>query len=323
MRVPGRRAVTRRIRWLRSRFGRRAVILGYHRIAEDAWDPYSLCVSPSHFAEHLEVIRERANPIRLSELVRGLEQDRIPPRAVVVTFDDGYADNLYCAKPLLERKAVPATVFVITGSIGGELWWDELARIITPAAAAPDLSLELPGTGFRWHPGASGAADPRTELLQALQRVLQSLGDGAREDAMARIRDGLANGTPGPVTHRCLDADELKALVENELIEVGAHSHTHSELTSLTQEEQRREVGKSKAVLEEVVGQPVLGFSYPHGSFNEETRGIVRECGFASACGSVPDVSRARSDRFSLPRLFVSDTDGSTFGKWLSWWLGD
>ncbi|NIN12696.1 MAG: polysaccharide deacetylase family protein [Gemmatimonadales bacterium] len=281
-----------------------------------------MCVSPSHFAQHLAVIRERANPIRLSELVRGLEEDRIPPRAVVVTFDDGYADNLYRAKPLLEQTAVPATVFVITGRIGGELWWDELARIVA-TASAPNLSIELPGTGFRWGSGGSAGSDPRTELLQALQRALQSLGDDARADALAQIRDSLADGTPGRVTHRCLDADELSALAGGDLIEVGAHSHTHPDLASLTGEDQRREVERSKAALEQLVDRPVQGFSYPHGSFNDASRRIVRECGFASACGSTPDLSRRRSDLFALPRLFVSDIDGATFAKWLGWWLGD
>jgi peptidoglycan/xylan/chitin deacetylase (PgdA/CDA1 family) len=281
-----------------------------------------LSINPRHFAEHLEVIRQRANPIRLSELVWGLEEDRIPPRAVTVTFDDGYADNLYRARPLLEAAAVPATVFVVTGMMGEEPWWDELTRIVNARAAPSDYSLELPGIGLAWRSGASSTEDPTGELIRALQRVLQPLDRRAREDAMVRIRDTLSSETPGQVTHRCLDADELRALALGDLIEVGAHSHTHPELATLTREEQRREVAQSKSILEELVPRPVLGFSYPYGSFGADTGRIVRECGFASGCGSTPDVSRARSDIFSLPRFFVPDIDGAAFSKWLSVWLG-
>jgi peptidoglycan/xylan/chitin deacetylase (PgdA/CDA1 family) len=106
------RSVARRIT---NRFVRRAVILLYHRVTELAADPQLLSVSPQHFAEHLDVIRKVGLPMPLKSLWQAGRRERSSKCDVIVTFDDGYADNLYNAKPLLESHDVPATVFVTTG----------------------------------------------------------------------------------------------------------------------------------------------------------------------------------------------------------------
>jgi peptidoglycan/xylan/chitin deacetylase (PgdA/CDA1 family) len=123
-------------RWLRSRFAGGALILGYHRVAEARHDPDRMCVSPRHFAEQLEVVRGCARPVSLAQLVSYLADGRLPPRLVAFTFDDGYADNLSHAWPLLERFEVPATLFVATGYIGGSFPWDGASEATQPAARA-------------------------------------------------------------------------------------------------------------------------------------------------------------------------------------------
>ena len=135
-------------RKFRGMFSPPAEILLYHRVNDFLSDPFMLCVTPQNFAEHLQVIHEVGHPIQLEELARGMHDGNMPRRAVCVTFDDGYADNLYTAKPLLERYDVPATVFMTTGSMGRsrELWWDELERVfLQPGSSSCSLA-----TGCRW-----------------------------------------------------------------------------------------------------------------------------------------------------------------------------
>src|SRR5262249_42280820 len=96
------------------------LILMYHRIAELQFDPWGLAVSPRHFAEHLEVLRKHGQPRPLTQAVKALQrQEEVEGRPLVITFDDGYADNLYNAAPLLDRYDVPATLFLATGYIDG------------------------------------------------------------------------------------------------------------------------------------------------------------------------------------------------------------
>src|SRR5215213_3522017 len=97
-------------RQLSSRANHRTLVLAYHRISNLSEDPWSLNVRPHHFAEHLEVLRQYAYPINLQRLSQGLCNGNLPARSIVVTFDDGYMDNFYNAKLLLERYDTPATV---------------------------------------------------------------------------------------------------------------------------------------------------------------------------------------------------------------------
>jgi peptidoglycan/xylan/chitin deacetylase (PgdA/CDA1 family) len=105
----------------------RGVILTYHRIAGPRPDPLLLDVSASNFDAQLSVLSRTAAPLRLDEFESLRREGRLPARAVAVTFDDGYADNLHAAAPLLERHEIPATVFVTAGMIGSARGfpWDE------------------------------------------------------------------------------------------------------------------------------------------------------------------------------------------------------
>jgi len=98
---------------------RHGLILGYHRIADLDWDPFSLSVTPENFSQHLQVLSEYANVLPLHDLQTAMEEGSIPPRSVAITFDDGYVDNLHTAKPLLDNFRCNATVFISTGYLGG------------------------------------------------------------------------------------------------------------------------------------------------------------------------------------------------------------
>ncbi|MDX1578555.1 MAG: polysaccharide deacetylase family protein, partial [Gemmatimonadota bacterium] len=147
----GRRRAARR--WRRLESGSAALILAYHRVADLPADPNGLAVHPERFAGHLELLRRNYRPLPLRTLIRDLAENRLPERAVVITFDDGYEDNLTQARPLLARHDVPATVFVVSGQVGAgrEFWWDELEQIVLRAGELPrDLGLELDGGSFRF-----------------------------------------------------------------------------------------------------------------------------------------------------------------------------
>jgi peptidoglycan/xylan/chitin deacetylase (PgdA/CDA1 family) len=124
------------------------VVLMYHRIAEQDPDPWELSVSPHHFAEQMEVLAAQRHPMALNEFIAGGKVSALPADAVAVTFDDGYADNLLEAKPILERFGIPATVFVTSVAVDHprELWWDELERVLLAPEQLPnELHLKVGG----------------------------------------------------------------------------------------------------------------------------------------------------------------------------------
>ena len=326
MRIPGVKTAKKISRWLQARVFGGALILGYHRISSSPGGLDEACVSPENFAEHLHELRKRMHPIRLSKLVQHLKDGSLPDKSIAVTFDDGYADNLYAAKPLLEKYEIPATVFICTGYMGKEFWWDELARLVT--GSRTDLSrLHLQGGGkqFEWHKatvgGEEGQPALREEFCRALYQFLLPLDIEDQNQAMGVIRSWSEVSSPGISAPRALSEDELLRLVEGKLIEVGAHTRHHPMLPRLAFERQKEEIQSSKRDLEALLSEKIAGFSYPNGRATVDAKGFVRELGFTYACTSLHDVVRPGSDLYELTRFWQKNVDGDQFLQGLRLWI--
>jgi peptidoglycan/xylan/chitin deacetylase (PgdA/CDA1 family) len=342
MRIRGLGKLRRIARRLRRGFTSQGVILMYHSIAEVDLDPWSLCVTPQHFAEHLEVLQKYAHPISLKQLAIAHQNGNIPPRAVAITFDDGYVDNLYQAKPLLERYNIPATVFVTTGYIGQqrEFWWDELERLLLRPGRLPDkLCLEINGNTHQWELGS--AADYSEEdrecdrhispwksqpgsrlfLYYSLWQQLKPLPESDQLKALYEITQWANVDSVARPTHRPLLPEEVRTLEQGELVEVGAHTVTHPSLKAHIPTFQLHEIQQSKADLEQLLGHPVTSFAYPFGDYAAETVELMRETAFACACSTVKDTVWRKSDCFQLPRFNVHNWNGEEFTKQLLRWF--
>jgi len=342
-RTIGMRRVRRSARRLRRTFTSRALILMYHRVVNLPSDPQLLCVTPEHFTEHLEILRRDYQPLSLLQLAKALGERTLPNRAVVVTFDDGYADNLENAAPVIRRHGTPATVFVTSSALGRqeEFWWDELDRLILQPGVLPDsLELRVDGSAYRWETGSSAAytvdearlhrdwhverpvdPGPRQRLYRSLYDVLHPLPPEPRSCALDQLRTLAGVDSAGRSTHRALTVAELVRLSQDGLIEVGAHTVTHPLLATLSVAKQRDEIEQSKACLEEILGKPVVTFSYPHGSRGTETVAIARAAGFACAGSSDPDPVWPDADPYQLPRVVVRDWDGDVFARQMKEWM--
>lgn len=325
-----------RIRRVARRMLPKGVILLYHRIAEVASDPQLLSVTPQHFAEHLEILQQGYNPLSLRTLHRRMKFNLWRYRTVAITFDDGYADNLHQAKPLLEAVDVPATVFVTTGKVDSsrEFWWDELERILLSTPILPNqLAITIKGEFYhwelgrndeenriddRWHVLMESGPSPRQVAYLKLARLLQGMENRTRVSVLEQLVAwaGLeAYGRPG---YRALTSEEAQTFAQNGLVEIGAHTMTHPALSGLPVEVQRVEITASKRRLEELLEQPVTSFSYPFGgrdSYNADTVRLVKEAGFECACSNFPGHVQWRVDPYQLPRFIVRDWDGDEFAR--------
>jgi peptidoglycan/xylan/chitin deacetylase (PgdA/CDA1 family) len=330
---------------LKARFIPGAIILLYHRVTDLRLDPQLLAVAPHHFEQHLEILRREYQPMSLGAFVDALHNKRFPKRTVIVTMDDGYADNLYEAKPLLEQFNVPATVFVTVGSIGSrrEFWWDELERVFLHSYNLPDaLSLRIDGVERQYNLGHTASygsdrlkryahwnvesSDDPTErhaVYRSLIGLLRGLSAATRHDLLERILVWARADREGRPTHRTLTAEELLCLVDGGLVKVGAHGVSHSALALLSQEEQKAEILGSKIRLEGILGSKVDQFAYPFGSRNDytqETTALVQDVGFMSACANYPGLVWSSRNRYEWPRILVRDWDGEEFSQRLRRW---
>jgi peptidoglycan/xylan/chitin deacetylase (PgdA/CDA1 family) len=316
------------------------MILVYHRVAEGNVDPWALGVSPAHFAQQLQVLKTIANPVSLATLVNAKSDHELPPRPVCVTFDDGYADNLFAAKPALTTHGVPATIFIAPGYLGvpENLWWDELAKLILdPASRLDKLNLSLNGDRYAcafppspgpdphchwraWEP----VPGPRQAAYLAIYEALVKLSGPAREQALEQLRLGATY--TGRSQHRALTEGEVRDLAAGELIEIGAHTLTHPILAHLGPEQQQQEIGGSKSRLEALTGKTITSFAYPYGKknhYNRHSVNTVRTNGFACACSNFGGLVTRSSNRFQLPRFQPMDWDGDRFADVVEGWYRD
>ena len=326
---------------LKERLTTRGLILMYHRITEPDLDPWGLSVSPQHFAEQLDVINKYFHPLTMQELLRHLERGKVPNRFVVVTFDDGYVDNLLNAKPLLEHFNVPATIFLVTEALVEDrnFWWDELEWALLQPGTLPDcLELRINDSKYEWQLGDAHRysvhdhqkdwqrrpwdALPGTRLAffyLIWQRLLE-LSKPERLQALDTIRAWAGTGSDQLSKDRALTKQEVNLLEQGNLIELGAHTVTHASLRLLPASQQMEEIVGSKSQLENIIGHPVTSFSYPHGEYSVETTELVQKAGFQGASTTNFQCVFPGADPFQLPRFQVDDWNGEEFLRRLVRW---
>ncbi|MEZ0167940.1 polysaccharide deacetylase family protein [Microvirga sp. TS319] len=287
-----------KLRWQRLCSGSRTLVLGYHRIADLSPDPFGLAVSPRNFAEHLEVLSAYNRPILFRDIGTLHGSLRRSAESVCVTFDDGYADNLHTARPLLEKYDIPATFFVTAGQIGSnrEFWWDEIDRILERPGATLDDVRDLHRTLYE-------IPAPQRQMLlhEALSREPQPSGMRAKHAVM---------------TH-----DELLRLADGGLIEIGAHSMTHPRLPRLPEPAQREEIGTSKRILESILGHAVVSFAYPFGAWTPRTAALVEQAGLQRAATVDEGTVGPRTNPLTTPRMLVSNCTGDDLARLLRIWF--
>jgi peptidoglycan/xylan/chitin deacetylase (PgdA/CDA1 family) len=319
------RRLARRIRrWFRPRGG--PAILMYHRIATPEVDPWGLAVSPERFAEQVETLHAHRTTLSMDSFVARLQSGDLPHDAVALTLDDGYSDNLLCAKPILEAVGVSATVFLATGLIGSgeEFWWDELARMVllraeplanTLTVETDCLQIELPPIGpqeprMDWR-GWERPVTAREQAYQAIWQALWLRTPANRKAAIEQLRQifGLARSNPQDLPMAVADVRKLVS----DWVSVGAHGRFHQPLISLPAAARFEEMQRSREEAEALSGLPVTGFAYPHGACNPETVDMAGRAGYRWACATNENaIDQKRVSLHSLPRIAVGDWSGQT-----------
>ena len=253
-------------------------VLCYHGVRRSGEaTPFSdLHVTVETFERHCRLIADACQPISLAEF-REVRVGRrtLPPRAVMVTFDDGYRGVVEHALPLLERFRIPAVVFACARPIleRRHFWFDTLWRRDGEAAVLKARALPF----HEW---------------QALV-------------------DSIDICTGDAESHQPLTPGELQRLAASPLIEIGGHTITHPTLALAPIDEQRREIAGCRTELERALGRSVAAFAYPYGSLLEDytpqTVGVVREAGFDLAFTTGASFATAQCDAFQIPRFVMLD----------------
>jgi peptidoglycan/xylan/chitin deacetylase (PgdA/CDA1 family) len=277
----------------------RLLILIYHRVHPRPDPMFPGEVDAERFDWQMALLRRYCNPMSLAEAVEGLTRGQLPPRAVAITFDDGYADNVSVALPILEKHGLTSTFFIATGFLdGGRMWNDS---IIESVRAADGDMLDATEIGLgEWNiltPAARGVA------TEGIIKAVKHLPPQARQDTVSRLCELVDKPLPANLM---MSSAQVGQLAEAGM-EVGAHTVTHPILKNLTDQQAKDEIAGSRHRLETIVGAPVQAFAYPNGrpgeDYTERDRAIVESMGFAYAPSTRQGAASNQSDRYQLPRF--------------------
>lgn len=294
----------------RSVGGVRVQFLAWHRIVPDFEGLRhrvipGLLTSTGTFDKQLGWLSKQFDFVTIPEALEILTGKRRPRRDVcVLTFDDGYADFLEYAVPILRRHGAPATIYVPTGFVDTNvpLLHDRLYRVLR-LAAHRNLAVKQVGGG----PLVTAALEDTLggDVIQALERLLET----RPREICLKVAEALEN---------CLEADPKDVLTDSRLLSweelravraagfsVGAHTIDHACLPNEAPQEVERQLRLSREKLEAELGEEVLDFAYPNGWYSRGSIRALQRAGYRSAVTTEDRPNRLGEDPFALKRKCV------------------
>ena len=295
-------------RAIATRYRGRGIIFALHSVTDDdAFHPDDTLRCPAGKLEWaLRWVKEQnIEFVSMDEAVARLSEPSTQPFATI-TFDDGYADNLTHALPVMERLGAPFTVYVTTGMVTREIdaWWFGLAALIRSRDR-----IELPTAGLRFE--CADRAGKRRTFRQMEAAIHKDFS------LLPQVREAIKESgidCRALVNHEALDEEQLQRLARHPLVTIGGHTTTHTNLARASTSAVEWEMAANRTFLQDVTGQPVRHFAYPFGHAracgNREAE-IARAVGFRTASttrlGGV--FSEHRDHLYALPRIQLACDD--------------
>lgn len=278
----------------------RLSILIFHRVLAQADPIFPNESTAARFDQQMMLLKNAFNVLPLHEAVSHLQADTLPARPACITFDDGYADNLTAATPILKKHGLHATFFIATAYLNGGRMFND--TIIEAIRRSPLRTINLDEFGLGNFDIAGNEAKA-CAIAQILPQV-KYLPLDTRERVAARVV-GLAQCGPLP-DDLMMTTEQLKALHAAGM-EIGGHTARHPILAKLDAEVVRQEISAGKEFLEQTLHTRIRLFAYPNGKpgtdYLPEQAGIVRDLGFDAAVSTQWGSAHRSSDKFQLPRF--------------------
>jgi len=274
----------------------RLTVLAYHRVHEPAEFEFFrplISSTPGAFARQMDIIAEGYNAISLDDLLAWMAGvGSLPPNAALITFDDGYRDNLEKALPILREREMPAVLFLSTDYVGRDrpFYWDSAAYFFYHTDAA---EADLPILGPRSWVSSTGVC---AEWIDAVKRGPQE----QREEETARLGEVLGVTMPRSVGRGdLLTWDEVRAMGSSGF-SFGSHTLSHAILTELSATQARRELVESRARIEDELNESIRTLAYPNGTatdFNPQVEEMAKDAGYSAAFTLAPGPARSSEVR--------------------------
>ncbi len=294
---------------------RHITVLAYHRIAPDDLEnapgtQLGFSAFESNFRKHLQLLKNSTNVIPASQLAGWLRGDNsLPPNASIITFDDGYRDNLTHALPILQEYNLPAIIYLSTGHMGSQtpLYWN-LANYGFRHASLGNYTLPI-----------TGEADLNSGTIKQIARRWTAAAKHLPPDQRNKATNDLIKALnvtvdPDAFKNLYLSWDEVRSM-QSAGIEFGAHTVSHPILSTVPDNLAQDEIINSKHKIEHELGKTVTSFAYPNGlpgDYTDQHIDILRNAGFDMSFTLSPGPTTrdaARNNPYKIARIYVGLKD--------------
>lgn len=308
---------------------RRLCILTYHRVLAQPDPLLGGEIDLASFRWQMQLLAKGFTVLPLAEALQRLQQNSLPPRAVSITFDDGYRSVHTLALPVLQQLGLPATVFATTGFVEhGSMWNDRILHAVRrlPADATDWQALGLPQALLPTASDLRHDPDARTHLATLLDAHVKYLPPTERQRVIEALERhaGPASLTDQADQDLMLDRDMLVALAQAG-VEIGGHTTSHPILSRLDDAQARHEITDNKVALEGILGRRLRLFAYPNGKpgldYDQRHVAMVRGAGYEAAFTTAGGSAGAEHDCYQIPRGRPWDRRPLMFGLRLLRWL--
>ncbi len=290
----------------------RPTVLFYHQVLRRPRpEHYFFRQSPTvdQFRESMKYVRQRYHPISADQMLR-LPRDggNFPRRSVLITFDDGFRNNLLAAE-ILRELDMTALFFVLSDSIDTNFkpWYLRFAHILT--------TRQKPSCTAAWGTVSFDDALARRRWLAAAKEHLLASTPLERDRHLEQLSDELKCPPMDLTDVDCgfLGAEDLRRMIALGMT-IGGHSASHDNLSRCDDAELHREMVTSREQLAKASGRPIEFFSYPDGRYDRRVLDIARRqyrMAFAASC-HLP-----KTDLWRYPRRAADDcTVSSVLSRW-------
>jgi peptidoglycan/xylan/chitin deacetylase (PgdA/CDA1 family) len=277
----------------------RLLVLIYHRVLPGPDPMYPYDPDRPTFRRQMQALAEDFNVLGLGEAVGRLERRNLPARAVAVTFDDGFADNVTEALPVLNDIGLKATFFIASAYLEGGCMFNDC--VIEACRQVPAGDWATGTAEFGTVKVGEPASRPR--LAYEMIARLKYVAAARRMECTMRLLE-TAHAIPPPgimMTH-----EQLRKLHAAGM-EIGGHTRSHPILAGLPEADALQEIAGGKADLEALIGERVDLFAYPNGQpgrdYGPRDVGLARRLGFRAAVSTAWGYADRHSDRHQIARV--------------------
>ena len=305
-------------------FSPTALILCYHsvsdrRLEQSAVLATEITVDAYRFEQQMSILRKEYCPLTLDDLAEPLERrTKLPRRGVIVTFDDGFADNYHIAAPIMEQFDIHGAIYLAVDAVRRqELPWYCRLHYLLHQAAEKELLFTDPESGRGWH---CAEPDARNDAERFYAQSCVVLDGEQQRQRIEQIESyfgyklDLSQSSPGMMTFA-----QAKELRQRGHI-IGSHTFSHGTAGLLTTEQLQREISGAHQILERELGGSVQHFSYPHPyqinpQWNADSLKETLQLAYKTAVLTRQGLVRQTSHPLLLPRLYIENDSAEHF-RW-------